>query len=409
MRILLLNQAFHPDVVATGQQATDLALGLQDAGHEVTVVASRQGYDDPSRRFARRETWRDITIRRISQLHLGKSSRWRRAVNFASFFANCTAHLLLLPRHDVVIALTSPPLISALGAFLVSVKGGRFVFWCMDLNPDEAIAAGWIRAGSRPARLLDSVMNYSLRRADLVVALDRFMLERLAEKGVPNSRMAVIAPWSHEAVHYDPAARGEFRRRHALDGNFVVMYSGNHSPCHPLDTVLEAARALRSEPGIRFCFIGGGSEFPKVSRFAATHELHNIVCLPYQPRETLSASLSAADLHVVAMGDPFVGIVHPCKVYNIRALGIRYVYIGPSPSHVTELNPAAQFRHGDAAGVANFVLQASRQPVAVSPAPGVEAHSQQCLLTRMVERIESCAGPALQSPVASRDRKGAVL
>ena len=40
MKILLLNQAFHPDVVSTGQHATDLALELTAAGHEVTV--SRQ-------------------------------------------------------------------------------------------------------------------------------------------------------------------------------------------------------------------------------------------------------------------------------------------------------------------------------------------------------------------------------
>jgi glycosyltransferase involved in cell wall biosynthesis len=409
MRILLLNQAFHPDVVSTGQHATDLAVELAACGHEMTVISSRRAYDHPALRFAPRETWRGIRIIRIPIFGLGKSSRARRAADFAAFFANCMARVLLLPRFDVVIALTSPPLLSALAASLVRIKGGKFVFWSMDLNPDEAIAAGWIRAGSLPARILSAVLDHSLHSADLVIALDRFMQQRLLDKGVPNSRIAVIAPWAHEEVQYDAAAGGEFRKQHGLDGKFVVMYSGNHSPCHPLDAVLEAARLLRSEPLIRFCFIGGGSEFPKVSAFAAAHRLDNILCLPYQPRQTLSASLSAADLHVVAMGDPFVGIVHPCKVYNIRSLGIPYIYIGPAPSHVTELSPAAEFRHGDAEGIREFILRAARQPSRFEPASGVDAHSQNCLLARMVERIEACADARAKSVIPSRNRKGAVL
>jgi hypothetical protein len=45
MKILILNQAFYPDVVSTAQHATDLALALTDAGHEVTVICGRRAYD----------------------------------------------------------------------------------------------------------------------------------------------------------------------------------------------------------------------------------------------------------------------------------------------------------------------------------------------------------------------------
>ena len=65
-------------------------------------------------------------------------------LDFASYWASCLLRLAFLPRFDVVVALTSPPLISLLGAIFASFKGARFVFWMMDLNPDEAIAAGWL-------------------------------------------------------------------------------------------------------------------------------------------------------------------------------------------------------------------------------------------------------------------------
>ena len=66
-------------------------------------------------------------------------------------------------------------------------------------------------------------------------------------------------------------------------------------------------------------------------------QLSTIRCLPYQPLDQLSASLSAADLHVVVMGDSMVGLVHPCKIYNILGVGAPVLYIGPAPSHVTEI------------------------------------------------------------------------
>src|SRR5262249_37668181 len=136
----------------------------------------------------------------------------------------------------------------------------------------------------------------------------------------------------------------------------VVMYSGNHSPCHPLTTMLEAARRLSDRDDIAFCFAGGGSEFETVRCFRDRHGLKNIVTLPYQPLDKLSASLSAADLHVVVMGDPFVGIVHPCKVYNVRTLGIPYLYVGPAESHVNDMSPTYSARHGDAESVVLHIL-----------------------------------------------------
>lgn len=374
MNVLLLNQCFYPDVVATAQQLTDLAVGLAEEGHSVTVVTSDRGYDNPAQSFPRRETWKGIDIIRISSVSLGKASRWRRAANFGSFLLNCALRLLTLPRFDVVVALTSPPLISFLGALFVRIKGGRFFFWVMDLNPDEAVAAGWLKENSVPARALARLLRYSLLKSEKVIALDHFMKERIVEKGVPPERVVVLPPWAHDdTVRFDEVGRRSFRAEHNLTEKFVVMYAGNHSPCHPLDTLLEAARLIRnmtSHPGtdIVFCFVGGGSEQKKVREFAAIYALDNILCLPYQPFEMLGGSLSAADLHAIVMGDKFVGIVHPSKLYNILSIASPLLYIGPAQSHISEITRqlsenygAYQEIHGDAETAVKHILDAARQ------------------------------------------------
>jgi colanic acid biosynthesis glycosyl transferase WcaI len=407
MKILLLNQTFYPDVVSSAQHETDLAVELSARGHQVTVIAGSRGYDDPSVRFSRREVWKGITVIRLASTGLGKRAKWRRAVDFASFMLGCTLRLLLLPRFDAVIAMTSPPLISLLGALFVRIKGGRFLMWIMDLNPDEAIAAGWLREESLTARFFERILRYSLRRAEAVFVLDRFMKRRIEKKRVPETKLFVIPPWSHDdAVGFDEEGRRLFRARHNLSDKYVVMYSGNHSPCHPLDTLLEAAQRLADRPEIAFCFVGGGSEFEKVQRFAVRHRLENIKCLPYQPLDELSASLSAADLHVVVMGDAFTGIIHPCKIYNILAIRSAFLYIGPPESHVADIleaqskdaRAAASVRHGDVDATIRHIVEGAH-------ARGDSRHtnqgelaarfSKQLLLTRMVEVVESVSTEAL--------------
>ncbi len=405
MKVLLLNQCFHPDHVATAQHLTDLALELVQAGHQVTVVASGRGYDDPTIRYPVRETWRGIDIRRIWTPGLGKRAKWRRLVDFAAFWLNAARLLFFMPRHDVTVCLTSPPLISTLGTIAAKMKGGAVVPWVMDLNPDEAVAAGWLQAGGMVERVLTFVQNWSFRRASRIIALDRFMAERLQAKGVREEVIHTDAPWSHDqAICYDDVARAAFRAEHGLTEKFVVMYSGNHSPCHPLDAVLAAAEAMKSDARLHFLFVGGGSEFTKVQAFAKGKALNNITCLPYQPLAKLSGSLSAADLHLVVMGDAFVGIVHPCKIYNILTLGIPFLFIGPAQSHGADLarrlnDPAHArvARNGDVAAI----VQQIREAMALGPKPLNEAaralgaeFSHALLCPRLVQIIEQAAKKA---------------
>ncbi|HEU5459773.1 MAG TPA: glycosyltransferase family 4 protein [Pyrinomonadaceae bacterium] len=394
MKILLLNQCFYPDVVSTAQHLTDLATALASRGHDVTVVASDRGYDDPTARFARREQWKGIQIIRIRTLSLGKGARWRRAFNFASFLITCGVRLLFLPRFDVVVALTSPPLISFLATLFVNLKGGSLYSWVMDLNPDEAIAAGWLNERSPTTRVLKRLSDYSFHNAARTIVLDRFMKGRVVAKGVDPDRVVIIPPWSHDDnVGYSQAGREAFRRQHDLSDKFVVMYSGNHSPCHPLDTLLDAALVLKARSDILFYFIGGGSEQGKVREFASRHRLPNVKCLPYQPLSELSNSLSAADLHVVVMGEKFVGIVHPCKVYNITLVGAPALYIGPEPSHVTDIatqqGKIVLTRHGDVEGVTAAILKVEAGQYRTDLSQVSLKFSKKALLPQLIGIIES--------------------
>lgn len=366
--ILLFSQVFHPDVVAVAQYLRDLAVTLAKDGNNVTAVAAARAYDNPAKRFPRTEIYEGVTIRRVPVLALGKKSKLRRIISFASFFISSAIPLLTLPKQDVVVVLSSPPLLSAMAALYVKLRGGRLVYWIMDLNPDEAIAAGWMKPGSLPARLLEALSRFSLNNSSSIVVLDRFMGERILQKGIDPARLHTIPPWTHEAsVAFDSAGRARVREAMGWKGKFVVMYSGNHSPLHPLDTLLQAALQLRENPRFHFVFAGGGSELPRVRQFAETHGLTNIQTEAYCSFEELPARLSASDLQVVLLGDPFVGIVHPCKIYNMLEVERPILYLGPAESHVMDLHQAGfigkgflSVRHGDVTSVIALLTALSR-------------------------------------------------
>jgi hypothetical protein len=270
----------------------------------------------------------------------------------------------------------------------------KLCYWVMDFNPDEAIVAGWLHPHSIPAQILLRCSRFSLKRSSKIIALDRFMRDRIVARGGPPERIDIIPLWSRDDhVNYDPSGRERFRAEHGLDRKFVVMYSGNHSPCHPLGSLVSAAESLSAEPDVCFCFVGGGTEWHRLRRTKS-----NMVFLPYQPLDGLSTMLSAADLHVMVMGDRFVGLVHPCKLYNLLKIGLPLLYIGPPQSHVTDLlgsAPTNNFRlhtarHSEVQKIAHHIKEVRAQTREHSrPVPFACSFSQAIIVSRLIRQLES--------------------
>ncbi len=355
MKILLINQTFFPDIVATAQYLTDLAVDLTKAGHDVTVLTSRRSYLESHRLYPAREIYEGIEIIRVWSFSFGRKGKVSRVLDALFLNLSFAWRFVWLARFDKVIAMTTPPLVGWIASLLAKWRGSELVYWLMDINPDQVIQAGWIRHRGFPARLLETMLKFSLRRSDKIVVLDHFMKENIVSKGIVPAKVEIMSPWVLEDLREGvPHRQNNFRAQHHLNGKFVVMYSGNHSVCHPLDTILQAALILKSDPSIQFMFVGGGVRMPEVFDFKAKHNLSNVTCLPYQERGKLKDSLSAADLHTVVMGDRYIGIVHPSKIYGILGVGRPFILIGPAESPIGELiketGIGCQVEHGDVEG-----------------------------------------------------------
>ncbi len=352
--ILIVSQTFVPDPASVGQHVADVAVELARRGHAVRVNASARGYEDPTAKYPRRENLAGVDVRRFPLASFGKKSLILRVLGTAVFHLQAFFAALFTPNLAGIFFSTSPPLIGLPLCIAAWIRRVPAVYWAMDLNPDQLIALGKLRPGQFATHVLESANRFILRRSSLIVALDRFMADRLAARGVPRGKMLVLPPWPHEQhMHENSPTPGNnpFRSRHHLDGKFVFMYSGNHSPSNPLTTLLDAIVRLKNRDDLRFLFVGGGSGKPQVEQYIREHQLANTLSLGYQPLAELKYSLTAADVHVVALGEAMVGIVHPCKIYGAMAIAKPILFLGPRPSHISDLldrQPiGVQISHGD--------------------------------------------------------------
>lgn len=335
-RVLFLNRSFWPDREATGQFLTELCDDLS-TDHEVTIVAGPSYHTKDGNaagfRLWSRERHGKVTIIRTWGTRFSKSNLAGRLVNLGTYYLLAAIVAFRLPRPDVIVAETDPPLLGALAAVLKRRWGCRLVYNVRDLYPDIAEVTG----GVRSPFLLDLLRrgnDYAYQRSDLIVTLGHDMARRIVDKGVPPDKVVVVPDWV-DCGRIRPLDSNPFGR--SFGDKFVVMYSGNIGLSQQLETVLEAADRLRADERILFAIIGEGARKKWLQERARAMGLTNVTFMPYQPLEKLGESLSAADLHLIPLAAGAAGCLVPSKIYGILAAGRPFIAMMEESAEVAQI------------------------------------------------------------------------
>jgi len=332
MRVLILNQFFYPDISATSQLMTDLAEDLVKMGADVTALCCKNQYIK-GEGLVSDEVYKGIRIVRVSVTQFDRGSFVKRGVSYLSFYVSAFFKLVRLTRPDVILVLTTPPLIASVACMIKSISRCRVIYVVQDLYPDVAVQLGVLKEKSRFTKLLESVSKSTLTRADAIVALGDCMRKRIEEKGTPTCKIHVIPNWADgEQIRTVERSENQFIREHNLVDKFIVFYSGNMGKVHDFDTILESAGQLSAHRDIAFVFVGDGPKKNSITSFVKDNPDANILLLPYRTRDELSVSLGAADVSLVTLSEGMQGLVVPSKVYGVMAAGRPVIFVGPSDS-----------------------------------------------------------------------------
>jgi colanic acid biosynthesis glycosyl transferase WcaI len=408
MRLLLLNQPFHPDVVASAQILKDLADDLVARGHHVTVVASASLYGQAGTTLPARETIDGIHVIRVGHNRFGKGHVTGRLLDFASYYLRAAVEAIGGDRYDAVVCLTTPPYLVLLGLLVGRIRASRVVYWLMDVYPDVMVAHGMIRETGAMHLALQHLHRAAIDRTDATVVLGRCMRDRLLAQGAHPERIHVVPVWSAALGSDVPAPEHNgFRRQWDVGDRLVVMYAGNFGLAHDVQTFLLAAKHLREDDRIRFAFVGGGLRKAEVDTFVHEHELRNCIVEGYQPRERLAELLAAGDVHLVTMEPAMAGLVVPSKFYGVAAAGRPCIFIGPRSSEIarviTEWECGSVMSPGE---VSTLVAELHRLaedrnrlgPMGVRARAGVNRHATRPVCTSRLEELMRPSSVARSAP-----------
>lgn len=397
MKMLFINQFFWPDSSATSQQLTDLVSALERRGVEVSVLcgdgggyAAAGGTEVPAAK-----------VYRVKALPFTRG-RLGRVLSYLSFYGSALLRGLTLPKVDVVVSMTTPPLISLLGGAIKLTRGSRHFIWEQDLYPEVAIDLAYLKPGGLVHRITSMLADAVRRQADGILVLGSCMRDRLVARGVPAAKIAIAEHWASSAAITPMPRPGK-------PDELVLLYSGNLGLAHDLATIEGAMLRLRNDPAFRFLFAGTGGKRSELAAFAKEHDIQNIELRPFVARDRLSQGLAAGDIGLVTQTEASCGALVPSKVYGILAAGRPLLFIGPrsaTPAQLIERHGCGwHVPCGDVDGLTALLLHLADHPELIWQ---TGARARQALLDfydlpQSVDRIADILGAA-RLPSASPAR-----
>jgi len=263
VRILIVSQYFWPE----NFRITDVALGLLERGHDVTVYTGLPNYP-AGRLYAGygflsplQEDHQGLAIRRAPLIPRGAGGPVRLLLNYASYAASASLFAAWFCRghFDAILAYEpSPVTVGIPGRVLKSMKRAPLLFWVQDLWPQTLAATGAIASPGILAAV-DRMVRWIYRGCDRVLVQSRAFSEPVAAQGVDPARI-IYLPNSAEAYYQRIAARADDDCAAELPAGFRVMFAGNIGAAQDFPTIMAAAELLRDHQNIQWIVIGDGRQ-----------------------------------------------------------------------------------------------------------------------------------------------------
>jgi colanic acid biosynthesis glycosyl transferase WcaI len=343
-RLTIVTQWFPPEQSPYGRMMAELGNGLAENGWDVTIVTGFPNHPQGSVFSGYRKRWSTeefIGPIRVVRLWLATfSSRTlpARLATFLSFTMTASWRLLIAPRPDVIFAVLQPLSVGITLPAIARIKNARLVLNIQDLHPDVQIQLGIIRNRCLVSTLRAIEAYAYTHCAALTVICDRFRQHAIS-RGASSERVFLLENWvDTERIRPQQEAGAEFRRDIGFKNtDFVALWAGTLGHLSGSAVVIQAARALRQHPAVRFLIVGEGPVRESLMTQAKALELTNVTFMPFQPESRLAAMQSCADVSLVTLMRNITEVSVPSKVLAYFAAGRAVIASVPEESETARM------------------------------------------------------------------------
>ncbi|EKD55424.1 MAG: hypothetical protein ACD_60C00009G0017 [uncultured bacterium] len=362
MNILIISQYFWPEMF----RINDLAAGLVDRGHSVTVLTGKPNYPGgkfyPGYRFLNRnkEYFNKIQIIRSPVIPRGKS-KIQLALNYLSFvfFASITA-ILKCKRPDVIFVYEPSPITVALPAiFYKKIKKVPILFWVQDLWPESVTAVGAVRS-KKILAWLEKLVYFIYKRCDYILTTSKGYFEPIKRYQIAEEKLKFF-PQTAETLYQPIENAAGLSEEKLLPQGFRIIFSGNIGVAQDVETIVKAALLLKNQKNIKWIFLGDGSKREWLQAEIKRFELEETVYwLGQHPVETMPRFFSCADALLVTLKkDPVFTLTIPAKIQSYLACAkpILASLDGEGKRVIEESSAGMVAGSGDSTSLADIVMK----------------------------------------------------
>lgn len=323
MHILIVTQYFWPE----NFRINDLALGLLERGHQVTVLTGSPNYPDGSffegyGLFNKQQDYHGVKVLRVPLIPRGKGGGLRLALNYISFAltASSAGPLLCRGKIDQIFVFEPSPITVGIPALILKkFKSAPVLFWVQDLWPESLSATGAVKS-EKVLSLVSRLVKFIYQRCDRILIQAKTFSDSIQQQGGEKNRIYYF-PNSAECLFTSPETASAPVT--PLPEGFKIMFAGNIGAAQDFETIIAAAEKLQSRKDIHWIIVGDGrmrswSE-AEVKKRSLSDNIH---FLGRYPLEAMPGFFSHADsLLVTLRKDPIFALTIPSKIQSYLACG----------------------------------------------------------------------------------------
>lgn len=324
MKVLIVTQHFWPE----NFRINDLAEGLRDRGHQITVLTGKPNY--PSGSFfsgygflkRNKDSYKGITVIRVPVIPRGPGTAFRLALNYLSFagFASLLAPLRCRVKVDAIIVFEPSPVTVGLPALVLKkIHHAPIFFWVQDLWPESLSATNMVHS-AWILRQVRRLVHYIYAGCDRILVQSRAFVEPIQRLGVDVLKIEYF-PNSAEELYQPVSSSPGTVACATMPKGFRVMFAGNIGAAQDFETILAAAEKVKSCADIHWVVLGDGRMAGWVKMEVSRRGLSGTVhLLGHHPIETMPQYFALADVMLVTLRrDPIFSLTVPSKLQSYLA------------------------------------------------------------------------------------------
>ncbi len=331
MNILLITDQYPPEIRSISYMIEELAEGLAQRGHQVTVITSYPRAillaNKDRKDILQAPTERGVKVIRVNTLPHQKVSYLIRGMGELLLpYVFLRKLKKFAPENIDVVMMYSPPLaLTILGRIVKRSYKARFIVNVQDIFPQNAIDLGVLR---NPVliRFLEHLEGKAYSAADRITTHSNKSAEYLIQrKNIPASKITTIHSWIDFAPYRKAKRTGIFLKQYGLDGKFIFLLAGILGPSQDLDFLIKVAKEVRDISEICFLIVGEGSEKQRAQRLVEDYGLYNVMFQPFVSRDDYPALVKDMDVGLACLNRKNRTPVYPGKIVGFMACGIPVV------------------------------------------------------------------------------------